>query len=361
MTEEFKQYERSIKKQHSFGWTPKYEESFHTDLNETVFLSIAKEAIEKLDWDVVYQDEYVIEAKKRATGFDWGQKITVKYQLNKVTVNSKCLGNEMWDFGRNSKRVKLFIYAFATLEKGYDKAALITLEEEVNSANNWEDYVIPEVLPKPKKQVEPKFWLPIIGGIILALLLGLLVAFLTVKFSYVIGVYEIGVGFLIGIGFKYLIQLSNYTNFNKLSYILLGVVITTYILNQYFLYGFIMNENNIEPIGFINFIQLRLEEGLLLKSMNTGWIGLVISWIIQLVLTYGFAYFQLTSILTQYQLEKVPMEVVNFAFYHFVKGKDEEEVRQELAKMGWSKRVDQDDVFASIGAIQEMEEINRMG
>jgi hypothetical protein len=121
-----------------------------------------------------------------------------------------------------------------------------------------------------------------------------------------------------------------------------------------------MSENNIEPIGFLNFIQMRFQEGLLIKSMNTGWIGLVISWIFQIGFTYVIAYTQITSHLTRYQLEKIPMEVVNFAFYHFVKGKDENEVRKELTKMGWSKEEDQNDVFESIGAIQSMQELNRM-
>jgi hypothetical protein len=129
-------------------------------------------------------------------------------------------------------------------------------------------------------------------------------------------------------------------------------------LNQYFLYGLIMSENNIEPIGFLNFIQLRFQEGLTIKSMNTGWIGLIISWIFQMGFTFGIAHIQLASHLTQYQLEKIPMEVVNFAFYHFVKEKDENGVRQELSKMGWSKEEDQNDVFESIGAMQELNRID---
>lgn len=172
--------------------------------------------------------------------------------------------------------------------------------------------------------------------------------------------YEIVVAFLIGFGFKYIIKSSNYSDFNRLNYILIGVVLVTYILNQYFLYGLIMSENNIEPIGFFNFIQLRFEEGLTIKSTNTGWIGLVISWIFQIGFTYAIAYIQLTSRLIQYRLEKVPMEVVDFAFYHFVKGKNESEVRHELSKMGWSNKEDQDDIFTAIGAIQDRHELNRI-
>jgi len=102
---------------------------------------------------------------------------------------------------------------------------------------------------------------------------------------------------------------------------------------------------------------LLFQEGLKIKSVNTGWIGLVISWVVQIVITYGISYVQLASHLTQFQLERVPMEVVDFAVYHFVKGKDDNEVRRELSKMGWSKEEDQNDVFESIGALQGMQEL----
>ena len=54
------------------------------------------------------------------------------------------------------------------------------------------------------------------------------------------------------------------------------------------------------------------------------------------------------------------MEVVNFAYYHFVKEKTEDQVRAELTKMGWIKTQDQDEVFESIGALQGATEFRRM-
>jgi len=112
MTEELKQYERTIKKKISFGLTPKFEEEFRTQLNKTVFFPIAKEIIEKIGWHLVFEDDSTLEAKQHAEGFHWGQKITIKYQSGKVIVNSKSNQSPLFDFGRNSKRVKLFIYAF---------------------------------------------------------------------------------------------------------------------------------------------------------------------------------------------------------------------------------------------------------
>ena len=198
------------------------------------------------------------------------------------------------------------------------------------------------------------------GGLFTALLLGYVVAFLSIKGIYIIGLFEVGVAFAIGFALKFLIKASNYTNYDILNYTLIGMVILVYVSNQYFQYQIILNENNYEPIGFLEFLKLRLEAGLTIKSLNTGWIGLVISWIFQLGFTYAIGMLRLASNLTSYQLERVPMEVVDFAFYHFVKDKTENQVRSELSKMGWTEEQDQNEVFESICAIQGATELNRM-
>ena len=108
-----------------------------------------------------------------------------------------------------------------------------------------------------------------------------------------------------------------------------------------------------------DFLFLRIKAGLILKSLNVGWIGLIVSWIVQVGLTYLIGAARLTSSLTAYQLERVPVEVIDFAFFHFVKNKSEDEVRDELSKMGWTDVKDQDEVFASMGAVQTAIEIYR--
>ncbi|MBT9393993.1 hypothetical protein KLP40_12545 [Hymenobacter sp. NST-14] len=360
MTEELKKYESTIKKKHSVSWSPKYDEEFRTDLNRIVFIPIVVKTFEKLGWDLVYQDEKSAEAKIKRDLWQWGQKITVTFDYGKVKVKSVSLGNEFWDIGRNSKRVKLFIYAFQQTEKEFDIEALTELEQQTEKANNWDDYEIPESLPTPKKRREPKLWIPIVGGLLTALLLGYVVAILSVKGIYVIGLFEVGVALAIGFAFKFLIKASNFTNYDILNYTLIGMVVLVYGSNQYFQYHIILQEINYEAIGFFEFLKLRLEAGLTIKSLNTGWIGLVISWIFQLGFTYAIGMLRLASNLTSYQLERVPMKVVDFAFYHFVKDKSENQVRSELSKMGWTEEQDQNEVFESIGALQGATELNRM-
>lgn len=360
MTEELKKYESTIKKNHSVAWTPKYEEEFRTNLKPIVFIPIVIKTFEKLGWDLVYQDENSAEAKRKRDLWQWGQKITVTFDYGKVKVKSVSLGNEFWDIGRNSKRVKLFIYAFQQTEKEFDKEALIELEKEVEKTNNWDDYEIPESLPKPKGRKEPKLWIPILGGLLTAFLIGYVVAFLSVKGIYIIGLFEVGVAIVMGFVLKQLIKISNYTFYDHLHYLLIGMILITYISNQYFQYQIILNENNFEPFSFWEFMQARFEAGLTIKSLNTGWIGLLVSWGLQLVITYFVGILRLSSSIISYSLERVPMEVVDFAYYHFVKDKTEDQVRTELAKMGWNKTQDQDEVFESIGAMQGATEMNRM-
>ena len=360
MTEELKKYESTIKKKHSFNWTPKFEEEFRTDLNKNVFVPIVIKTFEKLGWDLVFQDEISAEAKRKGDWDRWTEKISVVCEYGKVKVKSVSLGDEMWDNGRNSKRVRLFKYAFQQTEKEFDKEALAELEKEVEKANNWDDYEIPESLPQPKKQKEPQLWIPIVGGIITALILGFIVAFLSVKGIYIIGLFEVGVAIVMGFVLKQLIKVSNYTFYDHLHYLLIGMILITYISNQYFQYQIILNENNFEPFSFWEFMQARFEAGLTIKSLNTGWIGLLISWALQLVITYFVGVLRLSSSLISYSLERVPMEVVDFAYYHFVKEKTEDQVRAELTKIGWNKKQDQDEVFESIGALRGATEYRRM-
>lgn len=363
MTEELKQYEKSIKRKHSFAWTPKFEEELHTDLNKALVIAISNKTFEKLEWDIVYQDKESIEAKRKDEWGSWTEKITVSYNDGKVKVKSISLEG-MWDFGRNSLRVKLFMYAFAEIEKEFDKESLVNLEKEIEKADNMDNYIIPSELPQAKQRKNPNIWIPIIGATLTALMLGYLVALLSIEELYVIFLFELLVGLALAFVLKYLVKLSNYTDFSKLKLILISSIIVVYASNQYFQYQIITTKFLDFPIGFFDFMKIRLEQGFQIKSLNieslnTGWIGFVVAWIIQLVLTYWISMLRFSVNFIKFVMERVPPEVVNFAYYHFVKGKTEEEVRIELSKMGWSEKPDQDEVFESIGALQDAWNFNR--
>jgi len=362
MEESLKIYEKTIAKKHSFGWTPKFEEEFKTNLNDKLFISLAEKTFESLNWDLAYKNDKTIEAKRKENSFGiekWTETISITYSHGKVLVKSESLGNEIWDNGRNSKRVKLFIHAFKETEKSFDKESLNKLEIEIDRKNNWDDYIVPENLPKPNKTKKPNFIIPLIGGLIFSILLAFIIAEISIHVIYVIGLFEFLAGLAIAFSLKYLIKISNFTEFQKLQYLLIGMIILLYFLNQYFQYEIILRENDYERIGFFEFIKLSLEEGLIIKKTNTGWIGLVISWILQLIITYYVALSKLISNISLYQLERIPKEVLDFAFYHFVKEKSEKEIRYELSKKGWSEKQNQDEVFEAVVAISTVQELTR--
>jgi hypothetical protein len=363
MDDIFKNYEKTIKKSHSVNFTPKYKEEFRTSVNKTLFVAIAEKAVEKLGWDLVYKDESNIEAKRKekSLGFErWTEAITASYEYGNVFVKSESLGNEIWDAGRNSKRVKLFIYAFKETLKTFDRQSLNELEKEIEKKNNWDDYVIPETLPLPNPAKSTNIAIPIIGGLITAFILGFSLAFISLKGMYCIFLFEFLVASAIAFAMKHLIKLSNFTDFNKLLYLLTAMIILVYLSNQYFQYEIILNENNFDRIGFLGFLKVKFAKGFTIENFNIGWIGLVISWVLQLVLTGLFVYLKIISVLTKYAIERVPAEVVDFAYYHFLKGKSEEEVRNELAKKGWTDKINQDEAFEAIVGFQNAVELNKI-
>ncbi|WPO91671.1 hypothetical protein [Chryseobacterium sp. YR459] len=363
MEDIFRNYEETISRKHSIGFTPKYKEEFRTFVNETLFIAIAEKAFEKLHWDVVYKDDHSIEAKYKETSWmsnRWTEIITVHYNKGSISVKSESLGNEIWDNGKNSKRVKLFIYAYQETLKTFNMQALKDLEKEIEKKNNWDDYIIPETLPQPAPVKTPNITLPIIGGVCVSLIIGFLVACLSIKGLYFIGLFEFLVATALVFVMKYLIKFSNYTDLNKLLYLLGGMIVLTYVSNEYFQYEIILNTNNVERIGFWNFIQITFLHGFTINKVNLGWVGWIIIWIVQLGLTGIFVYFRLVSVLTKYAIERVPVEVVDFTFYLLIKDKSEEEIRTELSKKGWASVQHQNEAFEAIAGHQNVITLSRI-
>lgn len=362
MTPELKNIEKQIKKNHKFAFTPKYKSEFQTQLSEKAFFAITNQTFEKLDWDIIYVDEHSIEAKRKAKSLGMSQyteSIIVSFNYGKVTVKSESLGNEFWDNGRNSKRVHLFIHVFQDIEKNYNREELKKLEKEQEAKENWDDYQIPLELPNPNSIRRANIVFPIVLAVITALILAFLIAKISITGKYIIFLFEFIVGLALAYSLKLGIKLGNYTNFNKLRIILIVSIVIVFIGNQLFQYNIILSENNLDRIGFFEFLKLRLEQGLIIKSLNVGTIGLIICWLLQLGLTFVFGYLNLIRFLISYVVKRIPTEVIDFAFYHFVKGKDEFQVRAELSSLGWSNEKNQNEVFEALDGIKGNNEMNR--
>lgn len=351
MEEKFINYEKTIKRKHSINFTPTYTEEFKTYLNNTLFINIAEKTFEKLQWDVIFKDENNVKAIRKTTSFgveQWTESISIKHDYGSVIVQSKSLGNEIWDIGRNSKRVKLFIFAFEETLKEFDKESLKIMEIETRRRNKWDDYIIPESLPQPKSSKIGNLTMPIIGVFIISILIGALEAYITLKGMYIFFLIEFLIAIAIAFIMKHLIIYLNYTDLKKLQYLILAIIILLFVSNKYFQYEILLYDNNSVSIGFREFIKLKFKKGLTIYKVNTGWIGLLTFWVLQIVIIYLITYLKVTSKLVSYAIERVPKEVVNFAYYHLVKEKSEVEVRKELTSKGWSNTKNQNEVFDAL-------------
>jgi hypothetical protein len=174
-----------------------------------------------------------------------------------------------------------------------------------------------------------------------------------------LGLYESIIGFVFGFALKYLIRWGNFTNGEKLHFLIYAMIALFFFANQIFQYEIVISKNNLTGVSFIDFIKFRLENGLKIKSINTGWIGLIISWVFQVLLIYWITSLRTFSSLLIYQSERVPSSVMEFAYFHLVKGKSEQEVRLELSRLGWTTDRSQNEVIEAIGAIGERQEFTR--
>ena len=227
-------------------------------------------------------------------------------------------------------------------------------ETEVKKIQTWDDYLVPETLSMPTETKNLDVKILVIGSLIIALILGFLLSFVFINKAYVVGIMDLLIGTIILFVIKHLIKLSNYTNFVNLQWLLITMLVLVYLSSQYFQYKITLNDTNFS--GFWAFLNFRYSEGLTMKKFNFDWIFLIIEFGSTLFLSH----LKLFDILIAYSMERVPSDVVDFAYYHSIKGKSEEGVRKELTKKGWSDVKNQAEVFAAIEAYQNTDKLNRI-
>jgi len=357
--DKYKMFIKGIKPKHSFGFRLKNSESFQTSLPYNSISTVFADAFEDLNWIIIYHQKDQIEAK-RSNDFDrLTEKITVKISKGgKLDITSQSLDGSFWDVGRNSKRVKLLIHVFNEIAATYNDKKLEALLFEIQKFESLEDYVIPETLPKPEVEGEPSVWIPLTISVISSVLLGLVFAF-ALKHFYIILLYESGLGialaFLITLGIKR----GKYTNYVVLRSITGLAVVGIVFLGQYFQHLFISLDYSDYNLSFIEFMEFKFAAGFEFDGYNTGWIGMLVILIVQLVVLYSSGILALTQNLTDYQIKRVPGEVIDFAIYHWSKSESEDIIRKELSLKGWVLKTDQDKVFDALGAIGYQQEAIR--
>ena len=271
MNEKYKAFEKSIKKKHHFAWTPRHVEVFKTSIKPTIISRIAQEVFEHLAWEAVYMDEKSAEAFHLDRYGYRKEKISITAtNYGEVKVQSESAGNEMWDQGRNSKTVKLFIYVFKDLASQYDTAAQDALEEKMTKEKQWDDYEIPAHLPSPPDYRTPSVVFAVLFGIVTSVVISFIWAQATILGLYVLILFELLVGLGIGIALSKGLSKGNFTDFGKIQLLLGFMTLFSCFMYHFFQYFLSVIWEGIPGVSFMQFFYIRMEHGLSLKEMNLG-------------------------------------------------------------------------------------------
>ncbi|WP_196889865.1 hypothetical protein [Aureivirga sp. CE67] len=357
---ELEELESTIKRKISFKYKPEFKETYRPTIKENYVIPLIIEVFNELEWEIVFTDGNSVEAKHNGDYNKQNEKITVvKKTSGSLEISSKSLNSNLTDFGSNSKRTGLFIALFKRLEKEYSNSGkLEELEKEYNSKYGWEDYEVPNELTPPNEFPKSRIESSIGVGLISSIIIGFVIGFLSLNLGYIIGLFEFGIGISIGYLFGVSLKKKNYLDFDRIRLLLIGFSIISFISSQYSQYLIILSNNDFS-ISFFEFISLKINNGLKIKELNLGWIGLLVSWGIQLVLPIYIAQVKTLNILMNYQIEKIPEDVITFVCYCLEQDKDLETIRAELSERGWKKESEQDQVFIAIDCISGINESKR--
>lgn len=97
----------------SFGLTPQYASDLQLEnLSQENFIVIAVEAAKKMNWNVSHIHETGFTAYGKFSGKSSGEEINISIDNDIAHIESKCLGNQMFDWNVNRKNVEGFISHF---------------------------------------------------------------------------------------------------------------------------------------------------------------------------------------------------------------------------------------------------------
>ena len=93
-------------------------------------------AFKQLHWDIISSSEDKIEGHTSLSLSSWGESITIKISDTKVTIESKCVGNQLFDWGKNKKNIESLLEQI----KHYEQCTFEVGDIEVieNQKNNFD-------------------------------------------------------------------------------------------------------------------------------------------------------------------------------------------------------------------------------
>jgi hypothetical protein len=340
---------KQVKKEHRFAFTPQFEKTIHVQEKAGTFIALAIHIIEALDWELVYYDDQLIKAIHNGT---WGktEEITLTHDHGKVSIKSISSSRSgMWDKGRNSLRVKLFIALYHQIIKEYRKETINEIEVAQRKKDNWDDYIEPETLPAPQKKRPPNIKLLTYSSIFLALALGGVLGTIPFHF-YILSEFGIALGFTYG--FKHLIRFYNYSNFKKLTNILLVSVVIIFLSSIYYQYLY----SNYYSSGFWTYLVTIINQGIMFKGLHIHGLGIIIAFLLRIGGALLISHLRFFNLFIAFLVERIPEPVLDYGLYLSIKGYSEQKIRALLTSKGWATVIQQDMVFEAIQVIISIQE-----
>jgi len=127
----------------AFGFTPKFEQSLDLNgLNPEHYLVIALEAVKNLGWDTTNINEAGFTAFTRFSMRSWNEEVNVVIDGDTALLKSRCLGNQLIDWGKNKDNIENFIAEFDRVQSSMneeqinEKQASLSTEIESGEAND---------------------------------------------------------------------------------------------------------------------------------------------------------------------------------------------------------------------------------
>lgn len=355
MKNKYEELERSIKKIHRFAFfgTPKYEEVLTVPIKKFLFLPIAEKVVQLLGWEYLGGAEDTIYAE---TKNKWGVRgrVTICYEeYTKISIRSESLMDQIWDNGRNSRRVKLFIRVLLDEIEHLSDVDRSEIEQKFEKEYNWDDYEVPKIISPPLTLKAPNFWVPLIA----TLFASIISAFIYVEIVMITKI-SILVPDLVVVFFMYLVvtrvaRFANYTEIKGLITVLVtgGITITgTVFIRMYMLSAGSTVANN-----FLDWLINRYSSIAELNILELLYFLFSILFYYS-VLSFVF-YLRIIKYRAEIIFDRIPEDVYEYALYLVSKGHSLESLRLRLSEIGWEKEKDQDFVIEALmeyGASLEM-------
>jgi hypothetical protein len=220
-------------------------------------------------------------------------------------------------------------------------------------------------LPLPIKQGATKPWLLVSVGVVLSLVISFIISIITINGPNLIIAFDFLAGIALGYGIYKIAVYTNCKNHktaNSLLYVLIGILYLSQWYFQYCFYALNISVYSIAPFSlklsyfiellyssslreFFNFILKNFRNSGNITSVNTGIIGGVLLFILQVYICLAIAKRVIADFFVKYLVQQIPEPVVVFVTALLQNNTTQKNIIKALAEKGWAHPNDQENAL----------------